>query len=158
MEAVQTGRKRMTKLLLLGLLVFGLSIAVAQGKEHLLLVAPRPNIVPGKSVVVDVYLYNEGSKAVKLPSLEFVEAEWLLDDTTGNRLGRSGGSSRITGFKIRDDLVPAGAVLHRSIELDVKAEAGDVVTVKVTLGTQRTVQSNDLLLYCPAKDKKSEGQ
>jgi hypothetical protein len=141
------------KLLLLGILVIRFGIAVAEGKERLLLVATGPNIAAGKAVSMDVYLYNEGSKAVKLPSLEYVAAEWLLDDTTGSRLGRTGGSARITGYRTPSVLVPAGAVLHRNIELNVKAEAGDVVTVKVTLGAQRAVESNDVLLYCSAKKR-----
>jgi hypothetical protein len=141
------------KSLLLCILCIHFSIAVTQGQEHLLLVASEPTIAPGKTVTMDVYLYNEGSKAVKLPPLEYLDAEWVLDDTRGHRLGRSGGSSKISGYTIPNELIAAGAVLHRSIELDIKAEPGDVVTVKVTLGTQSALSSNNVLLYCPVKDQ-----
>jgi hypothetical protein len=151
METAISGGKQKMRLFLLSVLVLCFGLAIAEGKERLLLVSSRPNIAAGKPVSMDVYLYNDGSKAVKLPALEYLAAEWLLDDAAGKRLRRAGGSERITGYGTPDVSVPAGAVLHRKMKFDIKAEAGDLVTLKVTLGERRAVESNDVLLYCSGK-------
>src|SRR5437879_3068501 len=98
METANSGRKQKMRLFLVSVLFLCFGPAIAEGKERLLLVSSRSNIAAGKPVSMDVYLYNEGSKAVKLPALEYLAAEWLLDDAAGKRLRRAGGSERITGF------------------------------------------------------------
>lgn len=153
MEVYHPGRKEEMKIFLLGVLVFCFGITAAEGKARLFLVTMRPNIAAGKHISLDVYLYNEGSKATKLPALKYLSAEWLLDDTTGKRLGRAGGSETITDHGSPNVLVPAGAMLHRKIKLDVKAEAGDIVNMKVRLGEGRGLESNAVVVYCPAEKR-----
>jgi len=144
------------RIFLFGVLALCFGIPAAEGRAHLFLVTRRLSIAAGKPVSLDVYLYNEGSTATKLPALEYLSAEWLLDDITGRRLGRAGLSATITTHGSPNVLIPAGAVSHRKIELDIKAEAGDMVTVKVKLGERRGVESNTVLLCCPGK-KRSDG-
>lgn len=141
------------KTVLLTLLVLYFGIPRGEAREHLFIVPARSNIAAKSPVFVDVYLYNEGSKAVQLPPLEYLVAEWLLNDTTGKRLGRSGELSRISSIRIANVAIRGGAVWHRRLELDVDAEPGDVVTVKVSLGRRPALKSNDLLLYCSPKSR-----
>lgn len=103
---------------------------------------------------MDVYLYNDGSKATKVRTLEYLSAEWLLDNTTGTHLGGAGGSEKISVHGYPSMLIPAGAILHRMIDLDVRAKAGDLVTVKVSLKGPQKIQSNAVLLYCSPRNNR----
>ncbi len=78
----------------------------------------------------------------------FASANWSLTDTSGKDRGaRAGGSRVASDHGTADIIVPAGAVLYERTELDVGAEAGDVVTIRVQLGKKPRLESNSACVY-----------
>jgi hypothetical protein len=103
-------------------------------------------------VSVEIYLYNDGKHSLAIPPLRFTSAEWTLNDATGQRLSRGGESRSVSDHGTPDVHVKSNGVLHETLELNVKAEPGDLVNVEFSLGEHSSLRSNPVLLYCiPSK-------
>jgi hypothetical protein len=138
----------LSKVILIGLLLFNVGVSFARGNPRLFLVAPEPYVGVGSPVLLDIYLYNDVEKPVKLRPLTFVSANWTLIDTSGKKKeARAGISSVASDHGTPDIIVPGGAVLYERTKLDVGAEAGDVVEIKVHLGKGKGLESNTVCLY-----------
>jgi hypothetical protein len=138
----------MKRLLLFIYFAVAVSLRPAEGSARLLVIAPDVNVLSGKSFSVEVYLYNDGKQPIAVPPLRFTSAEWTLTDPTGQRLSRGGESRLVSDHGASDVKVKAGSVLHETIELDVKAEPGDLVKVEFWLGENTSLRGNPVLVYC----------
>lgn len=136
------------KAIFVGLLIFCLGTSAVQAGPQLFILAPEAYARVGKPVLLDIYLYNDGKKAIRIPPLEFAFATWSLTDTSGRgREMRAGVSTVVSDHGTPDIIVPAGTVLYQRTEQDVGAEAGDVVTIRVRLGKKRRLESNSACVY-----------
>lgn len=148
MEINHRQRESIIRTTLFGLSIFWLGINVVQADPRLFPLAPEAYSRVGKPILLDIYLYNDGKTSIKVPPLSFASANWSLTDTGGKgRDVRSGGSVVVSDHGTAEIIVPAGAVLYERTELNVGAEAGDVVTVKVQLGKRRRLESNSVCIY-----------
>lgn len=118
--------------------------------DRLLLIAAETAIRPGANISLDVYLYNSASRPKKVPSLDLASASYLLDDVTGARSGRAGGTTEISTEPPAEHVLQPNGIERRRITLKIPAEPGDMVTIYVTLGRTTRLRSNSVLLYCPA--------
>jgi hypothetical protein len=135
------------------LIVFVAEFAIAD-RLRLLLVPAETSIKPGATVTFEAYLYNPGSAAVKVPPLEFVSAMYVIDDVTGVRMGRAGSSGVISTAPRADHVLQAKSIERRTIDVEIPAEAGDLVRVYAELGKKPALRSNSVLLFCPPKGRK----
>jgi hypothetical protein len=137
------------KPLIAAIIMFCYAEAAAAGSCRLFLLPTDPYLKRSGSVSFDVYLYNDTRKAVKLPSLEMLAADWNLKDVSGKRLYRTGGSRTIVDHPAENRQFDPGRIEHRRVELEIDPEPGDLVTVYVTLGDKAKVRSNTVLLFRP---------
>lgn len=139
---------RKIKTISLGLLIFWFGVGGLQADLRLFVLVPEAYVGSGKAVQLDIYLYNDGKTAITVPSLMFASTNWSLTDTSGKERGVRAGVSRVVSdHGTADIIVPPGAVLYQRTELDVGAEAGDVVTIRVQLGKKRRLESNSACVY-----------
>jgi hypothetical protein len=134
--------------------VFSMLLAFksADAKPHLFAVAPEVFVEPSKAVSVDIYLYNDSEKELSVRPLRFASAQWSSSDPKGDRFMRSGESRTVSDHGAPDDIVQPHAMLYQRIELDIKPENGDIITVRVTLGKDPVFEANPVLLYAAPKN------
>ena len=125
-----------------------LIVNAAAGELRLIVVPANVNILPGKPLSIDVYLYNDGKQSVTVPPLRFTSAKWTLNDPVGQRLSRGGETRLVSDHGTPDVRLQAGRVLHETMELDINAERGDLVKVECWLQSKTALRSQPFLLYC----------
>jgi hypothetical protein len=132
--------------------LFICNIATADGLR-LLLAPSETAIKPRSTVPLTVYLYNTGMSPKEVPSLELLAVTFTIDDLTGKRLGRVGGTKEISTGPAKKLILKAHAVDQRTVNVEVPADPGDLVKVYAELGKKPVLRSNSVLLFCPPEAK-----
>jgi hypothetical protein len=111
-------------------------------------------IKPGAAVAFDAYLYNPGPAAAEAPSLELLSAIYTITDVNGARLGRAGISKETSTAPRTNHVLYPNSIERRRINLELPAEAGDLVKVHAEIGRKPLLRSNSVLLFCPPSGMK----
>lgn len=149
-KRIKVGRR----LTLFGIIVCGVLTGqtAISGTAELLLVPTRTEIHSGRHVAFDIYLYNPGPRATKVPSLDFVSTFCDLTSLTGERTSSSGElHGEISTSRPADQILAANRLERRRIQIAISAKPADLVRVWVEIGQERKLRSNTALLFCPAR-------
>ena len=132
------------------LLLSVIIVATARAEPLRLILVPQRVVIPRQSSAskFDLFLYNAGSAARTVPSLEQFRALYTIRYHT-----KSDSQSRveIRAFNhcIKDHTLKAEGVDHAVIEIDVSPEDGDYIELYVQVGhDERALTSNTVLLLC----------
>jgi hypothetical protein len=125
-------------------------VATARPESLRLILVPQQVMVPRQpsTAKCDVFLYNAGSAARTVPSLEEFRAFYTIRYHTKSH---SQSKTQIQAFShaIKDHTLKAQGVDQTVIELDISPEDGDYLELYVQIGhDERTLTSNTVLLRC----------
>jgi hypothetical protein len=96
----------------------------------------------------DLFVYNAGSVARTVPSLEQFRANYTVRYHTKSD-SKSRTDIRAFSHRIKDHILRAQGVDHTVIEIDLSPEDGDYVELWVEVGhDERALTSNPVLLLC----------
>ena len=132
--------------LLLGIVI----AATAQAEPLRLILVPQQLTVPRQSspTKFDLFLYNAGSAAQTVPSLEQFRASYEVRYHAKSD-SKSRTDIRVFSHPIKDHTLKARGVDHAVIEIDLLPEDGDYIELKVEVGhDKRALTSNPVLLLC----------
>jgi hypothetical protein len=134
------------------LLVFTVTHSLSE-TPRLLLIASNTTISKQTDINLDVYVYNDSKRRVKVPSLEYISTFYVLRDPAGIRLPRAGTSAQIFSHPRKEHSLRPNGVEQITIKIEVPAEIGDLAEVYVELGRgDHPWRSNSVLLFRPTED------
>lgn len=131
--------------------IFSLAFAVTANAQslHLILVPQQTTVSKDTPSKFDLYLFNDGTKAAKVPSLEEFTATYILRRQTGEEEPAVTTSGRIFSHPLKGHTLEAKHVDHAVVEMSFEAKVGDLVELQIEIGEKPTLKSNSVLLYCP---------
>lgn len=125
-------------------------VMTASGQSlHLILVPQQTTVLPDRPSKFDIYLFNDGTKAAKVPSLEEFTATYILRRQTGEEDPAVTTSGRIFSHPLKGHTLEANRVDHAVVEMSFEAKIGDLVELQIEVGDKPTLKSNSVLLYRP---------
>jgi hypothetical protein len=135
--------------------------ATAQAEPVRLILVPQRVVIPHQSSTskFDLFLYNAGSAARTVPSLEEFRAHYTIRYHTKSD-SQSRAEIRAFNHPIKDHTLKAQGVDHTVIEIDVSPEDGDYIELYVQVGhDERALTSNTVVLLCssPNAQEKQPG-
>jgi hypothetical protein len=134
----------------LSLLLSVIIVATARAEPLRLILVPHQVTVSRQPSVAkfDLFLYNAGSAARTMPSLEQFRALYTIRYHNKSDC-QSRAEIRAFNHSIKDHTLRARGVDHTIIELDVSPEDGDYLELYLQIGhDERTLTSNTVLLRC----------
>jgi hypothetical protein len=132
----------MKSFLLVAMMAFACFVRTAAADPKLLLTAEKPYVGKAAIAHLTVYLINDSTKRITLPSLENLGIDFTRTDRQGNP--GVGESSAIVHDHVTPQItLQGGAIVHRDFQTAVGGSPGDQILLSVTLGT---LESNELLL------------
>ena len=134
----------------LSLLLSIIVAATAQAEPLRLILVPQQVVIPRQSSAskFDLFLYNAGSAARTVPSLEQFRALYTIRYHTKSD-SQSRAEIRAFNHPIKDHTLKAQGVDRAVIEIDVSPEDGDYIELYVQVGhDERALTSNTVLLLC----------
>jgi hypothetical protein len=129
--------------------------ATANAHSLRLIVVSQETLVPvdGSPMKFDLYLYNDGSTAEIVPSLEMFRATYAVRSCLRGDTNVERNDLRTFSHPIKDHSLKAQQVDHTVIEIDISPEGGDYVELSIEIGDKRILRSNSLILLCQKKEK-----
>ena len=124
--------------------------ATAQAEPLRLILVPQQLVVPRQPspTKFDLFLYNAGSTAQTVPSLEQFRALYDVRYHTKSD-SKSKTDIRVFSHPIKDHTLKARGTDHTVIEVDLSPEDGDYIELRVEVGhDKRALTSNSVLLLC----------
>jgi hypothetical protein len=134
----------------LSLLIGITLVATARADSLRFILVPQQIVVsPGASPTkFDLFLYNTGDSVRRVPSLEEFRALYTVRRHMSSD-SKSGTDIRTFSHSIKDHTLKAKRVDHTVVEIDLSAEEGDYIELRVEIGhEERTLTSNLVLLLC----------
>ena len=132
-------------------------VMTASGQSlHLILVPQQTTVLPDRPSKFDIYLFNDGTKAAKVPSLEEFTATYILRRQTGEEDPAVTTSGRIFSHPLKGHTLEANRVDHAVVEMSFEAKIGDLVELQIEVGDKPTLKSNSVLLYRPNEQPVSQ--
>jgi hypothetical protein len=134
----------------LSLLLSVIIVATARAEPLRLILVPQQVTVPRQpsAAKFDLFLYNAGSAARTVPSLEQFRALYTIRYHTKSD-SQSRAEIRAFNHSIKDHSLKAQGIDHTLIELDLSPEDSDYLELYVQIGhDERTLTSNTVLLRC----------
>jgi hypothetical protein len=120
---------------------------------RLFVVSQKPLIpADGSPTKLDLFLYNDGSTARMVPSLEMFRATYVAY-SFGNAANAEKNDMRSFSHPIKDHSLKAHGFDHTVIDVDISSEEGDYVELWIEIGDKPILRSNSLMLLC-----KKDGQ
>lgn len=132
-------------------------VMTASGQSlHLILVPQQTTVLRDGPSKFDIYLFNDGTKAAKVPSLEEFTAIYILRRQTGEEEPAVTTSGRIFSHPLKGHTLEANRVDHAVVEISFEAKIGDLVELQIEVGDKPTLKSNSVLLYRPIEQPMSQ--
>jgi hypothetical protein len=130
-------------------------LATADAEPLRLILVPQQTVLSkgASAAKFDLFLYNGGDSAKRVPSLESFRALWVVRHHAKSDT-RSGAEARAFSQSIKDHTLQAHRVDHTVIDIDLSSEDGDYIELSVEIGhDEHTLTSNSvLLLLAPAAE------
>lgn len=130
---------------------------VASGQSlRLILVPQQTTVLPDRPSKFDIYLFNDGTKATKVPSLQEFTATYTLRRQTGEEEPAVTTSSRIFSHPLKGHSLAANRFHHAVVEISIEANIGDLVELHIEVGDKPALKTNSVLLYRPIEQPMSQ--